>query len=753
MSRNKSSLTLLITVITLLLYGVFVVFAAPPGIGGYNPGETLNPECAPGDTVPEPCIVKFPLTTADNGLTVTGSNVQLGGTLLQDTVIDQDGNDLNIINGNFSFESDSDILGFGISGIALTYDTATEKSLIGMVDDPAGRYPALYYYNSDVGGTGTVFERQISTGDTGIGLTNTETYLGTTYWSGVGIGGSDIGLGVANQTINELIDIRMSVDNINPVSNGIRLSHENVSTTGNAYFVDINSETGVTFDSYTGGRYTFPLVDGTTNQVLATDGAGQISWADGGWSLSGNAGTTPGTNFLGTTDNKDLIFKTNNVQTGFISDDGLSIQFGSGAGSGSAAQSYTTYIGVNSGFGATGTSFSNFIGVSSGYQATNVIHSNFMGSAGFAATNADHSNFFGNQAGYQAVNASNSNFFGNQAGYQDGFIGAPVVNNSNFFGQEAGKFATNSSYSNFFGYRTGNGATNAANSIFIGSSAGYGDTVDNTTDPDDYSILIGNNSGTNGYENSIAIGAYATNTASNQFMIGSATRPINEVIIRGAGASCTIDNNIYGDGSTGLNCSSDERLKTNITPLSSVIDTLSHVETVTYNWKANPTGTQQIGFLAQNLEQYYPQLVQQGFDGYYQVNYAAMTPILVEAIREMNLKVTNLALLTTGSADTETFKNSLRTWFADAGNGITDFFTKTSHTETLCVGTSGNETCITKSQLDQLLNPQTIIQPSGDPETFDEPTPSDPEPDSTETSDTGSDESQDSTPISNDTNS
>ncbi len=36
------------------------------------------------------------------------------------------------------------------------------------------------------------------------------------------------------------------------------------------------------------------------------------------WSLTGNAGTTPGTNFLGTTDAKALMFKTNNQQSGYI---------------------------------------------------------------------------------------------------------------------------------------------------------------------------------------------------------------------------------------------------------------------------------------------------------------------------------------------------------------------------------------------------------------------------------------------------
>lgn len=33
-----------------------------------------------------------------------------------------------------------------------------------------------------------------------------------------------------------------------------------------------------------------------------------------GWSLLGNASTTPGTNFLGTTDDQDLVFKRNNIE-------------------------------------------------------------------------------------------------------------------------------------------------------------------------------------------------------------------------------------------------------------------------------------------------------------------------------------------------------------------------------------------------------------------------------------------------------
>lgn len=38
------------------------------------------------------------------------------------------------------------------------------------------------------------------------------------------------------------------------------------------------------------------------------------AFAFGQWNLTGNSGTTPGTNFLGTTDDKDVVFKTNNTE-------------------------------------------------------------------------------------------------------------------------------------------------------------------------------------------------------------------------------------------------------------------------------------------------------------------------------------------------------------------------------------------------------------------------------------------------------
>ena len=51
--------------------------------------------------------------------------------------------------------------------------------------------------------------------------------------------------------------------------------------------------------------------------VLTSDATGNASWqvvASSGWGLSGNAGTNPLTQFIGTTDNQDLVFKTNNIE-------------------------------------------------------------------------------------------------------------------------------------------------------------------------------------------------------------------------------------------------------------------------------------------------------------------------------------------------------------------------------------------------------------------------------------------------------
>ncbi len=262
-----------------------------------------------------------------------------------------------------------------------------------------------------------------------------------------------------------------------------------------------------------------------------------------------------------------------------------------------------------------------------------------------------------------------------------------------FLGVQAGAGATSASHSIFLGGNAGYHAANATHAIFIGDQAGYNDTVNNTSGG--ASILIGDSTSTGGFSDSIALGRSAVNTGSNQFMIGSATSPIDTTRINGSAATqCTITTG------TGIACTSDERVKTNIADLASTtLDTLLNVRTVTYNWLANPTSHQQVGFLAQDLERYFPDLVETDKDGMKSVYYAQMTPILVEAVRELNLKIETIA-----SLGNSALKQSLAAWLGDVGNGIATIYSqvlKSQKVETneLCVGS----VCVTSEQFLHLV--------------------------------------------------
>ena len=65
----------------------------------------------------------------------------------------------------------------------------------------------------------------------------------------------------------------------------------------------------------TNGDMALTNFTGSATQVLLGNGTfGTANTSETAWQLTGNAGTTPGTNFIGTTDAKDVVFKTNNSE-------------------------------------------------------------------------------------------------------------------------------------------------------------------------------------------------------------------------------------------------------------------------------------------------------------------------------------------------------------------------------------------------------------------------------------------------------
>ena len=99
--------------------------------------------------------------------------------------------------------------------------------------------------------------------------------------------------------------------------------------------------------------------------------------------------------------------------------------------------------------------------------------------------------------------------------------------------------------------------------------------------------------------------------------------------------------------SSGFACASDFRYKKNITPLHNALKNILQLNGVNYLWKQeefpdkNFSANNQVGFIAQDLEKIYPEMVFTDDKGYKSVDYARLTPVLVEAVKELSVKNDN----------------------------------------------------------------------------------------------------------------
>jgi hypothetical protein len=71
--------------------------------------------------------------------------------------------------------------------------------------------------------------------------------------------------------------------------------------------------------------------------------------------------------------------------------------------------------------------------------------------------------------------------------------------------------------------------------------------------------------------------------------------------------------------------------------------------------------------------------------------------VLVEAVRELNVKLENIDAAATKLLASESFLAGLRNWLASATNGITKI-----STEQLCVRDANGETCLSRDQINQI---------------------------------------------------
>lgn len=157
----------------------------------------------------------------------------------------------------------------------------------------------------------------------------------------------------------------------------------------------------------------------------------------------------------------------------------------------------------------------------------------------------------------------------------------------------------------------------------------------------------------------------------------------------GSGAYA-LDLNLTADG-TLTTSASDIRLKENVLELaSSTLDKLMSLKTYSFNWKTDTTGRIDIGMIAQEVEEVFPEITfTNGSDGYKGINYSRLSTLLLRGMQEQQVQISELKKYAT--------------------------FIKTKEvlTEKLCVGDETDNVCIDREDLKRILLQQAGIIPSG----------------------------------------
>lgn len=86
---------------------------------------------------------------------------------------------------------------------------------------------------------------------------------------------------------------------------------------------------------------------------------------------------------------------------------------------------------------------------------------------------------------------------------------------------------------------------------------------------------------------------------------------------------------------------SDRRLKENFTPFTLVLSQLSQLQAYSYNYKRNDQKEKTIGFIAQDVQEVFPELVSSTGE-YLSINYSGFGPVAIEAIKELNAIINSL---------------------------------------------------------------------------------------------------------------
>ena len=161
------------------------------------------------------------------------------------------------------------------------------------------------------------------------------------------------------------------------------------------------------------------------------------------------------------------------------------------------------------------------------------------------------------------------------------------------------------------------------------------------------------------YINCTGFQCFAGGGSQTSLNVVSGSTSYDAIVYIGSGVSTThlqawtdghfyVGNNTFSawvrlnNGGSSWVSSSDERLKDVIEPISNVLDKVDQVEPVVFSWKHDEEKKRNLGFLAQNLQQSFPDVVDVGRDDMLCVSYTELIPVCFAAIKELRQQIKSM---------------------------------------------------------------------------------------------------------------
>jgi len=122
-------------------------------------------------------------------------------------------------------------------------------------------------------------------------------------------------------------------------------------------------------------------------------------------------------------------------------------------------------------------------------------------------------------------------------------------------------------------------------------------------------------------------------------LTGNVTGDVTGAAITLSGDISAVNGTFSGDVSAdNINSTSDERLKSNIKPLNDALQKVKQLRGVSFEMNNKP----KIGVIAQEVQKVIPEVVNTKEDGYLSVCYGNIVGLLIEAVKEQQIKIEQL---------------------------------------------------------------------------------------------------------------